>query len=141
MYRIAFAEAFGAGQFKPYTHIGMHLPDFQRNLQYDLKDYSSEAQEHSGKEVKTAIRVHTNQRLSVPDRLGRRGSAYLQQASTQLTARNYVEAKFPEIVAKSYETKRKRGRDEMQQRIVKQEKWSTNVCASSQSETLGEVPE
>jgi hypothetical protein len=38
MYRIAFAAAFGAGQFKPYTHIGMHLADFQRNLQYDLKD-------------------------------------------------------------------------------------------------------
>ena len=141
MYRIAFAEAFGAGQFKPYTHIGMHLPDFQRNLQYDLKDYSSEAQEHSGKEVKTAISVHSNKRLSVPDKLGRKGSAYLEQASTHLTARKYVEGVFPEICAKSYEVKRRRCRDDIQQRIVKQEKWSTNVCASSQSETLGEEPE
>jgi hypothetical protein len=39
MYRLAFTSAFGAGQYKPYTHIGMHLADFQRNLQYDLKDY------------------------------------------------------------------------------------------------------
>ena len=53
----------------------------------------------------------------------------------------YVEGVFPEICAKSYEVKRKRGRDDIQQRIVKQEKWSTNVCASSQSETLGEEPE
>jgi hypothetical protein len=48
---------------------------------------------------------------------------------------------FPEAVAKSYEVKRKRGRDDIQQRIAKQEKWSPSVCASSQSEACGEVPE
>ena len=75
------------------------------------------------------------------DGLGRTGCSYLAQASKQLTTKKYVESIFPEVCAKSYEVKRKRGRDDIQQRIVKQEKWIANVCASSQSETLGEVPE
>ena len=75
------------------------------------------------------------------DRLGRKGCSYLAQASKQLVTKKYVEGMFPEVVAKSYEVKRKRCRDDIQQRIVKQEKWNPNVCASSQSETCGEVPE
>jgi hypothetical protein len=86
--------------------------------------------------VKTAISVHSNRRLSVADRLGRKGCSYLAQASKQLVTKKYVEGIFPEVCAKSYEVKRKRGRDNIQQRIVKQEKCNLHVtltCAPAAS--------
>ena len=139
MYRLAYTMAFGASAFKPYTHIGMHLHEFQRVLQYDLKDYSSEAQEHSGKMVKTAIGVHSNKRLSVPDKLGRVGASYLEQGSKQIETKLHVEDKYDHVVAKQYEMKRRRSKDQVLQRVVKQERWNTNVCVNSLSETCGVI--
>jgi hypothetical protein len=52
MYRAAYRAAFGESAFKPYTHIGKHLSEHQTRLQYDVKDYSAEAQEHQGKITK-----------------------------------------------------------------------------------------
>ena len=137
MYRIAYEVAFGKTAFKPYTHIGSHLHHFQRYLQYDLKDYSSEAQEHQGKMVKTVIRTHTNKRLTKPDKLGRVAASYLEQASDALQAKLHVEEKYTYIVAQSYAVKKRRKRDEVQTRVVKKEVWDVNVYDSSQAETCG----
>jgi hypothetical protein len=52
MYRAAYRAAFGKTAFKPSTHIGKHLSEHQTRLQYDIKDYSAEAQEHQGKIMK-----------------------------------------------------------------------------------------
>jgi hypothetical protein len=52
MYRAAYREAFGKTAFKPYTQIGKHLSEHQTRMQYDVKDYSAEAQEHQGKIMK-----------------------------------------------------------------------------------------
>jgi hypothetical protein len=48
MYRAAYRAAFGVEAFKPYTHATYHLHQFQLKLQYDLKDYSTEAQRAPG---------------------------------------------------------------------------------------------
>ena len=53
MYRAAYRAAFGETAFKPYTHIGKHLSEHQTRLQYDVKDYSAEAQEHQGTKARS----------------------------------------------------------------------------------------
>ena len=78
-------------QYKPYTHIGMHLADFQRNLQYDIKDYLSVRHRN------TQESLHTNTRLSVADKNGKVGCSYLAQGSKQLQTKLYIEDKFPEV--------------------------------------------
>ena len=40
-------------------------------------------------------------------------------------------------MAKQYEVKRRRSKNEILQRVVKQEHWSTNVCLNSLSDTCG----
>jgi hypothetical protein len=82
-YHLAFKGAFGNAACRPYTHMSSHLGDKRCAVQGDLMDYSGEAVEHHGKEMKMVVRYKTNRNLgkvATDDRAAEAG--YLEQAST-----------------------------------------------------------
>jgi hypothetical protein len=137
MYRAAYRAAFGVEAFKPYTHATYHLHQFQLKLQYDLKDYSTEAQEHQGKQMKMHTKSHSNGRLSVPDKNGRTAKGYTQQSSESYSVKRHAEAAHPDLVNQGYARMKKRGREEIQKRILKQTVWCDDVCDHELSRNVG----
>jgi hypothetical protein len=102
-YRLAFKGAFGNAACMPYTHMSSHLGDKQRAGQSDLMDYSGEAVEHYGKEMKMGVRYKTNRKLgkaTTDDRAAEAG--YLEQALTVMEVRKQVAAEFPFLVKSSH---------------------------------------
>jgi hypothetical protein len=92
-------------------------------LQYDLKDYSTEAQEHQGKQMKMHTKSHSNGRLAKLDKNGRTAKGYPQQASESYSVKAHAEAAHPGLVNQEYARMKKRQRDEIQKRISKQTVW------------------
>ena len=130
MYRAAYRAAFGETAFKPYTHIGKHLSEHQTRLQYDVKDYSAEAQEHQGKIMKGFTKKQ-NGRLSKADKNGVKGASYIQQSSEAYQVKVAAEVAHPHLVKQGYRRKQQRHKEEVQKRIEKAEKWGDDVCEAS----------
>ena len=133
MYRAAYRAAFGETAFKPYTHIGKHLSEHQTRLQYDVKDYSAEAQEHQGKIMKGFTKKQ-NGRLSKADKNGVKGASYIQQSSEAYQVKVAAEVAHPHLVKQNYRRKQQRHKEEVQKRIEKAEKWGDDVCEASTPE-------
>ena len=122
-YRLAFKGAFGNAACRPYTHMSSHLGDKQRAVQSDLMDYSGEAVEHYGKEMKMVVRYKTNRKLgkaATDDRAAEAG--YLEQALTVLEVRKQVAAEFPFLV-KSSHAKRLQREGSMARPIIVLDDW------------------
>ena len=122
-YRLAFKGAFGKAACRPYTHMSSHLGDKQRAVQSDLMDYSGEAVEHYGKEMKMVVRYKTNRKLgkaATDDRAAEAG--YLEQALTVLEVRKQVAAEFPFLV-KSSHAKRLQREGSMARPIIVLDDW------------------
>ena len=136
-YRAAYRMAWGNEAFKPYTHITRHLHEFQRRLQYDLKDYSTEAQEHQGKVMKGHTKKNSNGRLSKADKNGRKAASYVQQASEQHQCKHAAEQAHPYLVDQAHNRMKKRNKEEIQKRIVKSEVWCEDVCDQALSQKFG----
>ena len=130
MYRAAYRAAFGETAFKPYTHIGKHLSEHQTRLQYDVKDYSAEAQEHQGKIMKGFTKKQ-NGRLSKADKNGVKGASYIQQSSEAYQVKVAAEVAHPHLVKQNFRRKQQRHKEEVQKRIEKAEKWGDDVCEAS----------
>jgi len=137
MYRAAYRAAFGVEAFKPYTHATYHLHQFQLKLQYDLKDYSTEAQEHQGKQMKMHTKSHSNGRLSVPDKNGKIAKGYTQQSSESYSVKRHAEAAHPDLVNQDWRRKKNRDQEEIQKRISKQTVWCADVCDHELSRNVG----
>jgi hypothetical protein len=105
MYRAAYRAAFGKTAFKPYTHIGKHLSEHQTRLQYDVKDYSAEAQEHQGKIMKGFTKKQ-NGRLSKADKNGVKGASYIQQSSEAYQVKVAAEVAHPHLVKQNFRRKK-----------------------------------
>ena len=133
-YRAAYRMAWGNEAFKPYTHITRHLHEFQRRLQYDLKDYSTEAQEHQGKVMKGHTKKNSNGRLSKADKNGKKAASYVQQASEQHQCKLAAEQAHPYLIDQKHHRMKKRNKEEIQKRIVKSEVWCEDVCDQALSQ-------
>ena len=106
-------------------------------LQYDLKDYSTEAQEHQGKQMKMHTKSHSNGRLSVPDKNGKIAKGYTQQSSESYSVKRHAEAAHPDLVNQDWRRKKNRDQEEIQKRISKQTVWCADVCDHELSRNVG----
>ena len=73
----------------------MHLEECQRRVQYDLRRYNCQSQEHYGKIAKTTVKTQTNYRLGRKDHKGKYSKSYVQQMVEVMLHRKQLNMAVP----------------------------------------------
>jgi hypothetical protein len=85
--------------------MSVHLEEMQRNLEWDLVDYSGQAQEHYGKMCKSIIAGQTNHQLSKVKKDGSKSASVVMQMAKNMMYRKHLMSIVP-IPATEYSHKK-----------------------------------
>ena len=90
LYRMKFKKAYNATAGKPYTHMSTHLEEMQMKLEWDLVDYSGQAQEHYGKLCKSIVRHQCNHQLAKTKKDGTKSASKVMQVAKNMMHRQHL---------------------------------------------------
>jgi hypothetical protein len=145
MYRLRYKKAFGVNAAKPYTHMSMHLEEMQMNLEWDIVDYSGQAQEHFGKICRTIIANNTNHHLAKEKKDGTMSDSVVLQMAKNLMYRRVLNELVP-IPPTNYsknKLKKKKAGEKSHQMVKSEEAGSLEVkpalSTSSKNSLVDEV--